>query len=118
MLTDEILNKNEKIKCLKEAGEVLKVVLFGKTQLYAVIQVSTTIREVIRSNRDRVCIDLQYYDVRYRIHVIQCYHCQEYGHMSGSPYCKQKGQGQPVFTAQANRHPKTAATKETRRLIA
>ena len=69
------LNKNEKIKCLKEAGEVLKVVFFDKTQryiyIYAVIQVSPKIREVIRSNRDRVCIDLQYYDVRDRIHVIQ-----------------------------------------------
>ena len=70
MLTDEILNKNEKIKCLKEAGEVLKVVFFDKTQRYAVIQVSPKIREVIRSNRDRVCIDLQYYDVRDRIHVM------------------------------------------------
>ena len=97
MLLDGLLNKNDNIRCLKESGELLKVVFFDKRQRFAVIQVSPKIREVIRNNRDRVCIDLQYYDVRDRIHVIQCYHCQEYGHMSGSPHCKQKDQDPTCF---------------------
>ena len=97
MLLDGLLNKNDNIRVLKDEGELIKVVFFDKTQHFAVIQVSPKIREGIRCNRDRVCIDLQYYDVKDRIHVIQCYHCQEYGHMSGSPYCKQKDQDPTCF---------------------
>ena len=97
MLLNGLLNKDDDIRCLKEAGELLKVVFFDKGERFAVIQVSPKIREVIRRNRDRVCIDLQYYNVKDRIHVIQCYHCQEYGHMSSSPYCKQKDQDPTCF---------------------
>lgn len=97
MLRDGLLDKDKKIKALKDDGELIKVVFFDKDKRFAVIQVSPKIRDVIKSNKDRVCIDLQYYDVKDRIHVIQCYHCQEYGHMSGSPYCKQKGSDSTCF---------------------
>ena len=109
MLLDGLLNKNDKIRALKDEGELIRVVFFDKEQRFSVIQVSPKIREVVRSNRDRVCIDLQYYDVKDRIHVIQCFHCQEYGHMSGSPYCKQKESDSTCFYC-AGRH----ASKECR----
>ena len=115
MLLDGLLNKNDDIRNLKDAGELLKVVFFDKKQRFAVIQVSLKIREVIRCNRDRVCIDLQYYDVRDRIHVIQCYHCQEYGHMSGSPFCKQKGQDPTCFYCAGKHASKDCRSKKDRK---
>lgn len=97
VLEEEILNKNEFIKDLKDEGESLKMVFFDEKERFAVIQVSPKIREAIRQNGDRVCIDLERYHVRDRIHVVQCYHCQEFGHMSGSRYCKQKDSDATCF---------------------
>ena len=64
---------------------------------YAVIQVSPEIRESIRNNGDRIHLSLERHVVKDRIHVIQCYHCQEYGHMSGSNYYKQNGSDATCF---------------------
>ena len=97
LLMSEILDKDNRLKALKDEGETLEVSYFHKEQRYAVIQVSPKIREIIRANGDRMSIGLMYYNVRDRIHVIQCYHCQQYGHMAGSPYCKQKGQDATCF---------------------
>ena len=97
MLRKEILLKNERIRALEAAGDVFKVVFFDKDNRFAVLQVSPRMREVIRANRDRISIDLEYHSVKDRIHVIQCYHCQEYGHMRDSDYCKQKGQDATCF---------------------
>lgn len=97
LLMTEILDKDARLKALKDGGETLEVSYFHKEQRYAVIQVSPKIREIIRANGDRMGIGLMYYNVRDRIHVIQCYHCQQYGHMAGSPYCKQKGQDATCF---------------------
>ena len=96
-LEEELLNKNVFIKDLKDGGELLKIVFLDRDERFAVVQVSPQIREAIRQNEDRVCIDLERYHVRDRIHVVQCYHCQEYGHMSGSRYCKQKESGPTCF---------------------
>lgn len=90
MLEEKILEKNQFIRDLKEEEEMFKIVFYDLEERFAVVQVSTKIRESIRRKNDKICIDLEQYPVRDRFHVVQCYHCQEYGHTSGSPYCKQK----------------------------
>lgn len=89
-LEEEILSKNVTIKDLKNEGETMKTLFLDKKDRFAVIEVSPKMREAIKNDGDRICVDLERYYVRDRFHVVQCYHCQEYGHMSGSTYCKQK----------------------------
>ena len=94
ILEQKLLQKNEFLKHQKEVnGERLTVLFLGKDHrgnLEGVIQVSVGMREAIRRNEDRLCVGLQRHSVRDRIHVIQCFHCQGYGHKTGSPYCKLK----------------------------
>ena len=111
VLKKGILLKNEQIRSLESKGEVFKVVKFDKEKQFAVLQVSPKIREVIRANRDRISIDLEYYHVKDRIHVIQCYHCQKYGHMRNSDYCKQKGQDATCLYC-AGPHPSKECSKK------
>lgn len=96
-LEEELLNKNRFIKDLKDCGESLKIDHFDTDERIAVLQVSPKMREAIRQNDDKVCIDLERYHVRDRIRVLQCYHCQEYGHKSGSRYCKQDSSKSTCF---------------------
>ena len=94
ILEQKLLQKNDFLKHEKEVnGERLTVLFLGKDHrgnLEGVIQVSVGMREAIRRNEDRLCVGLQRHSVRDRIHVIQCFHCQGYGHKTGSPYCKLK----------------------------
>ena len=52
---EEVLNKNEGIKKLKDQGELFKTVFLDDKERFAVLQVSPAIREVIRKNNDKVC---------------------------------------------------------------
>lgn len=90
ILREKLLEKNENIRELDEAGKLMKVVFFDKEERFAVIHVAPEIRESIKASDDKVYLGLEVHHVRDRIHVIQCYHCQEYGHMSGSRFCKKK----------------------------
>ena len=56
---------------------------------------SAEVRQAIRQAGDRLNVDLQRHVVKDRFHIIQCYDCQGYGHMSGSEYCKCKTDGTP-----------------------
>ena len=96
-LEEKLLEKNGFIKELKDDDEMFKIVFFDKRDKFAVLQVSAKIREAIRQNRDRVFVDLEQHQVRDRVHVVQCFHCQGYGHMSGSPYCGQKDSDPTCF---------------------
>ena len=100
-LEEELLNKNVFIKELKDGGELLKTVHFDKKERAAVLRVSPKIREAIRQNDDKVCVDLERYNVKDRIRVLQCYHCQEYGHRSGT-FCKHKESNSTCFYCAGN----------------
>ena len=90
-LQEELLDENKYIKDLVDGSEMMKVVFLDLKKHFAVLQVSTVIREAIRRNNDRVHLSLQIHPVRDRIHVVQCYHCQEFGHTAKSKiYCKSK----------------------------
>lgn len=90
ILEEKILEKNELIQKLKEEGDSFKVIFLDTEDKFAVLEVSSRMRQCIKKSDDRVCVDLQQHRVRDRFHVLQCFHCQGYGHMSGSPYCRQK----------------------------
>ena len=115
MLEEKILTKNTFVKHQVDTnGEKLTVLFLSKDDRGSregVIQVSAGMREAIRQNDDRLCIDLQRHTVRDRIHVIQCFHCQGYGHKSGSPYCKRKDENDGICFYCAGTH----STKECRR---
>ena len=82
--------KNEGIKTLVDQGETLKVIHINPRGKFAVLKVSPEIRRVIASNKDKVFLRLRQHSVRDRFHVIQCFHCQEYGHVAGSIRCSKK----------------------------
>lgn len=82
--------KNEGIKTLVDQGETLRVIHINSRGNFAVLQVSPAIRRVIASNKDKVFLRLRQHSVRDRFHVIQCFHCQEFGHVAGSIRCSKK----------------------------
>ena len=115
ILEDKLFQKNDFLKHQKEVnGERLTVLFLGKDHrgnLEGVIQVSVGMREAIRRNDDRLCVGLQRHSVRDRIHVIQCFHCQGYGHKTGSPYCKLKDMKEGICFFCAGSH----STRDCRR---
>lgn len=88
-LQEKILDKNDDLRKLIDAGGSCSVIYLDQEKNMAVLRVSTEIRQHIKKNGDRICVDLQQHRVRDRFHVIQCFHCQAYGHKSGSDYCRQ-----------------------------
>lgn len=113
-LQEELLDENECIKELNGA-EKMKVVFLDNDNHFAVIQVSAEIREAIRINGDRVHLGLQSHRVRDRIHVVQCYHCQEFGHTSGSRYCKSKDSDSTCFFCAGSHASRDCRSKKDRR---
>ena len=115
ILEQKLFQKNEFLVHQKEAnGERLTVLFLGKDHrgnLEGVIQVSAGMRDAIRRNDDRLCVGLQRHSVRDRIHVIQCFHCQGYGHKTGSPYCKLKDMKEGICFFCAGSH----STRDCRR---
>ena len=114
-LLEELLEKNENIRALSVGEKMIKVVFYDKKQNYAVIQVAPEIRESIRQNNDRVHTDLTSHHVRDRIHVIQCFHCQEFGHMANSIFCKGKDKDPVCFYCAGNHSSKDCNNKKSRR---
>ena len=94
----------------------MKVVFYNKSERYAVIQVSPAIRESIRQNGDYVHLDLGSHHVKDRIHVIQCYHCQEFGHMVGKVYCKSKDKDPVCFYCAGNHSSKDCKSRKERKV--
>ena len=114
-LIDEIMSKNESIAKLSDAGQELKVVFFDDKDRFAVLQVTCGIRDEIRKNGDKLCIGLERYHIKDRYHVIQCYHCQEFGHMSGSPFCKRKDEDPICFFCAGSHSSKDCQSKKSRK---
>ena len=110
-LLEKLLEKNEILKCSSGKDDAVKVVFFDENEKSAVIRVTAAIHESIRQNRDYVHIDLREHHVTDRIHVIQCYHCQEFGHMANSMYCKAKDKDPTCFFCAGNHKSKDCRNK-------
>jgi hypothetical protein len=90
LISEITSGKNEEIKKLVDEGCKVKVVHLNPTGRIAVLQVSPEIRNVIARKGDKVFLKLRQYWVRDRYHVVQCFHCQEFGHVAGSIRCTKK----------------------------
>ena len=116
MLLEELVQKNDFISDNKGPdGQGIKVVFFDSKSRFAVLQVSAKMREEIRKNDDRLCVGLERYLVKDRYHVVQCYHCQEFGHMSKSPFCKTKDEDPTCFYCAGRHASKDCKNKKERK---
>ena len=106
---------HNKSSILKHSLPTIKCVYFDDDQRYAVIQVSAKIRELIRKNGDCVNIDLREHHVTDCFHVIQCYHCQEFGHMADSKYCKDKDKDPTCFFCAGTHKSKDCMNKKEKK---
>ena len=99
-----------------EKGDQFKVVFLDDKDRFAVLQVSPAIREVIKKAGNRICLGLEMYPVRDRYHVIQCYHCQGFGHTSGSIHCKSKDSDPTCFYCAGKHSSKDCKDKKDRKV--
>ena len=114
---EELLEKNQDIKTLNNVGNnKVKVIFYDKKERSVVIQVSPAIRESIRQNGDCVHLDLGSHHVKDRIHVIQCYHCQGFGHMAGSKYCRNKDKDPVCFYCSGNHSSKECNNRKEKKV--
>ena len=90
LLAEILSEKNEDIKKAFGQGGKIKVIHINRNGCFAVLQVSTDIRRIIASNRDKIFLKLKQHSVKDRFHVVQCFHCQEFGHVAGSMRCSKK----------------------------
>lgn len=114
-LQEELLNKNKDLQTLKEAGETMKVIYYNKEDKSAVIEVSPAMRSSIKKNQDRIHLGLERHKIWDDIHVVQCYHCQEHGHKSGSKFCKLKESAAVCFYCAGAHSSKTCHVKHDRK---
>lgn len=115
LVPDESMKPKKEREGLNEKPP-LKMIFFERKEgreKYAVLQVSPEIREAIRRNGDKVYLGMSRSYVNDRIHVIQCFHCQGFGHMSGSR-CPLEGKA-PVCSVCTGRHRTDECTKRNNR---
>ena len=111
-LLEELRNKNSFIA--DGEPDDLKVVFFDQKEHFAVLSVSVKMRGIIKDNNDKLCVGLEKFLVKDRYHVIQCYHCQEFGHISSSPFCKKKDDAPTCFYCAGNHASKDCEKKKSR----
>lgn len=96
----QIREKNPDIDQLIVNEDDFKIIFMKKEENFIVIKTTGRIRELIIEMGNKIYLGLQILNVHDHIHLIQCYHCQEFGHYSGSDFCKQKkGRGACFYCA-------------------
>ena len=110
-IIEELRLKNSCIDKLMSAGDELKIIYKKKEDNIVVIRTTRKIKEAIKAMNNRIYLGLQLLNVRDHIHLIQCYHCQEFGHYAGSIYCKSKEGNSTCFYCASTEH-KSANCKD------
>ena len=88
-LKEAILQKNSLLENLvNDQNKLFDVVFINDHANYAVIKVDPEIRSLIKKSGNRIFVDLTSCYVFDRLHLVQCYCCQEFGHKQGSEHCK------------------------------
>ena len=91
-LKDAIMQKNSSLRDLVTTSSKLFEILFikdnGRGQGYAVAKVDPDIRTLIKNRENKLIVDLTSCNVSDRLHLVQCYACQQFGHKKGSSQCK------------------------------
>ena len=90
-LKKDILQRNDYVRQVLESDSeaILEVVMLQKVMpshssvsYMAAMKMSSSVRKAIFDNGDKLYISLKRCKVVDRFHIIQCYHCQETGHLS------------------------------------
>ena len=112
-IIDGIVNKNVKVKELKNEGYTLELI-FTKTKgdfKHAVIRVSPEIRASIQKDDWFVFVGLNKCKVYDRFWVTQCYHCQNFGHIDAK--CPTKSQSATCGFCAGNHNSRNCTQKST-----
>ena len=96
-LLTEIKNKNAYLNALVDEDEIMSIVYAEKKEGVVVIKISPKIRAAMKLRRDSLYIGLQSYHIKDQVHIIQCFHCQKFGHKVGSKYCQLKNEKPTCF---------------------
>ena len=95
-LKNAILLKNDALKEMVIKKEKLFEIMFflddkRSSQFGSVVvKVDLVIRQMIQNRGNKIFLGLSSCFVTDRVHLTQCYTCQEFGHKAGSPACKVK----------------------------
>ena len=116
-LKETILMKNYAVNELVTNQTKLFEILFIKETDggfgYAVVKVDPQIRSAIQSTGNKLFIDLTACHVSDRLHLVQCYQCQEFGHKKGSHHCKSKDVSVCMYCAE-NHQSKNCPNKKNK----
>ena len=88
-LRSSILAKNDDINDLVQKGSTFDVLFIDTKWKYAIVKVSPEVRSVV-NKFNRIFIDMESVRTRDHFQPIQCYACQKFGHIQGSPDCAAK----------------------------
>ena len=119
-LRKEILNKNKALKDVVESQQKIFDILFvsgNKEQKYAfaVAKVDPLVRELLQKNGNKLFVDLTACRVSDRVHLLQCYTCQSFGHKMGSDRCSLKDKQTNICLYCSKNHlSKECALKKTK----
>ena len=91
ILVEKILQKNNKIRILKENGNHISVTYYDEIRKYAVLKVTPQIREAVMEN-SKIFVNMESHYVSDYFHVTQCFACQGFGHVCNSENCPRKGE--------------------------
>ena len=103
-IIQEIRAKNQHIDMLINDGDEFRVIYKKKESNLLVIKTSCKIKDAIKSKNNKIYLGLQVLNVRDYIHLVQCFHCQDFGHYSGSDFCKNKDVSGTCFYCSSRQH--------------
>ena len=92
-LLSAIKDKNPHIKDLIDKGKCFEILFIKNDPLKdgesrAVVKVDVEILSKIRQNKYRLFVDFSSCRISDRVHIVQCYKCQKYGHTKDSKFCE------------------------------
>ena len=108
-LRKEILQKNAGLRELVENSKKVFEILFindNKEQKYSfvVAKVDPLVKDYMIKNGNKVYVGLSACRVSDRVHLLQCYTCQQFGHKVGSDRCPLKGKDTHVCLYCSDNH--------------
>ena len=110
-----IREKNPELQSLIEEEEEFKIVFMSARDKHVVVKVSPKIRKCLRDLGDRLFQNMSSMRLFDHFQLTQCFHCQGFGHKSGSPRCPAKDEKQTcLYCAKSGHRSKECRSKSQR----